>query len=340
LETKTLVDEVLAGSHQAVARLISLIEDGHAEGQSALRALHGRTGRGYTVGITGPPGAGKSTLADVLIRQWRDQGRRVAVIAIDPTSPFTGGAILGDRIRMQDHASDPGVFIRSMATRGSLGGLAPATTDVVTLLDAIGYDLILIETVGTGQAEIDVVGAADTVVIVLVSGLGDTVQTIKAGIMEIGDIFAVNKADRGDADRTVAEVKMMLGLNPHPGAWRPAVITCVATSGEGVAELAAAIAEHRRFQEEHALLEDRRRRRRRAEILRLVELRARDRALDIVAHSGRLDALADLVYQGAMDPYTAADQILGTSSQSSRSRAQFDSGVAHGDREDREDRED
>lgn len=306
----SIVDEVLSGSQAAIARLISLVEDGDPEGQAVLRTLHPRTGGGYAIGLTGPPGAGKSTLADAFIRQWRAQGQRVAVVAVDPTSPFTGGAILGDRIRMQDHAADPGVFIRSMATRGSLGGLAPATSDVVKLLDAIGYDLILIETVGTGQAEIDVVGAADTVVIVLVSGLGDTVQTIKAGIMEIGDLFAVNKADRGDADRTVAEVKMMLGLNPHPGGWRPAVIKCVATSGEGVSEVAAAIAEHRRYQEDRALLEDRRRRRRRAEILRLVELRARDRALEMVARSGRLDALADLVYQGAMDPYTAADEIL------------------------------
>lgn len=305
-----LIDKVLGGDHQATARLISLIEDGDPEGQAALRALHPRTGHGYAIGVTGPPGSGKSTLVDAFIRQWRGQGRRVAVVAVDPTSPFTGGAILGDRIRMQDHAADPGVFIRSMATRGSLGGLAPATSDVVKVLDAIGYDLICIETVGTGQAEIDVVGAADTVVIVLVSGLGDTVQTMKAGIMEIGDIFAVNKADRGDADRTVAEVKMMLGLNPDPGGWRPPVIRCVATSGAGVPELVEAIAEHHRFMEQRALLEERRRRRRRAEILRLVELRARDRALEMVARSGRLDALADLVYEGAMDPYTAADQIL------------------------------
>jgi LAO/AO transport system kinase len=313
LDTHLLIDEVLGGSHQAVARMISLIEDGASEGQAALRALHSRTGRGYTVGVTGPPGAGKSTLVDAFIRRWRRAGKRVAVVAVDPTSPFTGGAILGDRIRMQDHAADSGVFIRSMATRGSLGGLAPATSDVAKLLDAIGYDLILIETVGTGQAEIDVVGAADTVVIVLVSGLGDTVQTIKAGIMEIGDIFAVNKADRGDADRTVAEIKMMLGLSPRSG-WQPPVIRCVATTGEGVDELVHTVEEHRAFQEGHALLEDRRRRRRRAEILRLVELRARDQALDAVARSGRLDELADQVYRGVIDPYTAADQILNASS--------------------------
>lgn len=301
---------MLSGDHQAIARAISLIEDGDPEGQAILRALHARTGRGYTVGITGPPGAGKSTLADALIRHWRADGRQVAVIAVDPTSPFSGGAILGDRIRMQDHASDAGVFIRSMATRGSLGGLAPATSDVAKLLDAIGYDLILIETVGTGQAEIDVVTAADSVVIVLVSGLGDTVQTMKAGIMEIGDVFAVNKADRGDSDRTVAEVKMMLGLNPHPGGWHPPVIRSVATTGEGVAEVAAAVAEHRRYLEQHGLLEGRRRERRRAEILHLVELKARGRALEAVARSGRLDELTNQVYEGTLDPYTAADEIL------------------------------
>jgi len=308
--TRLLVDEVLSGSHQAAARTISLIEDGAPEGQAVLRSLHARTGRGYTVGITGPPGAGKSTLADALIRDWRGHGHRVAVVAVDPTSPFSGGAILGDRIRMQDHASDPGVFIRSMATRGSLGGLAPATSDVAKLLDAIGYEFILIETVGTGQAEIDVVGAADTVVIVLVSGLGDTVQTMKAGIMEIGDVFAVNKADRGDADRTAAEVKMMLGLNPQPGGWHPPVIRSVATTGEGVAEVAGAVADHRRYLEQHRLLERRRRDRRRAEILHLVELKARGRALEAVARSGRLDELADQVYAGTIDPYTAADEIL------------------------------
>ncbi len=305
-----LVDAVLAGSHQAAARVISLVEDGAPEGYELLRRLSPRTGGAYVVGITGPPGVGKSTVVDSLTTTLRRQGKTVGIVAVDPTSPFSGGAILGDRIRMQDHANDPGVFIRSMATRGSLGGLAPATTDVVKVLDAMRLEVIFIETVGTGQAEVDVVGAADTTVIVLVAGLGDTVQTIKAGIMEIGDIFAVNKADQGDADRTVGEVKMMLGLRPASNGWHPPVLTTVATTGAGVPQLLVAVEDHRRYLEAHQLLEGRRRRRRRAEILRIVELRSRERAVDAAARSGRLDELADRVYRGELDPYTAAAQIL------------------------------
>ncbi len=305
-----LVDEVLAGSHRAAARVISLVENGTPEGYALLRELHPRTGGAYVVGITGPPGAGKSTMVDALIWTLRGQGKTVGIVAIDPTSPFSGGALLGDRVRMQDHASDPGVFIRSMATRGSLGGLAPATTDVIKVLDAMRFEVILIETVGTGQAEVDVVGAADTTVLVLVAGLGDTVQSIKAGIMEIGDIYAINKADQGDADRTVSEVKMMLGLRPPTEGWHPPVLTTVATTRTGVDPLLRAVEDHRRYLETHHVLEDRRRHRRRAEILRIVELRSRDRALNAVARSGRLDDLADRVYRGELDPYTAAAQLL------------------------------
>jgi LAO/AO transport system kinase len=305
-----LVEEALAGSAPAVARLISLVEAGDPEGYVVLRELHPRTGRAYMIGVTGPPGAGKSTLVDAATRVLRRRGRTVAVVAVDPTSPFTGGALLGDRIRMQDHATDPGVFIRSMATRGNLGGLAPATTDVVKILDAIGYEIIFIETVGTGQAEVDVVGAADTVAIVLVPGMGDTVQTMKAGIMEIGEVFVVNKADHGDPDRTVAEIRMMLQLNPLHNGWQAPVVKTVATAGQGVEEALAAVDAHRHYLTANGALERRRKARRRAEIMRVVEAQARARAVALAHRSGRLEELAERVYAGEMDPYTAAEELL------------------------------
>jgi LAO/AO transport system kinase len=307
--TVTLLDDALAGSHQALGRLISLVEDGTPEGRALLARLHGRTGAAHIVGVTGAPGAGKSTLVDALIRTLRGQGRTVAVVAVDPTSPFTGGALLGDRIRMQDHAGDPGVFIRSMATRGSLGGLAPATADVVRVLDAVGYQVIFIETVGTGQAEIDVVGAADTVVIVLVPGMGDAVQTMKAGIMEIGEIFVVNKADQGDAHRTVTEVQMMLAQAARRGGWTVPVLPTVATVGEGVAAVAAAVVEHRRWLESSGVLAERRRARTRAEILRLVERRLRERVLT-AGRDGQLEMLVERVLGGGLDPDAAAEELV------------------------------
>src|SRR5256712_3385911 len=306
----TLIEEALAGSAQALARLISMVEDGGPDGHAALRAMHPRAGRAYLIGVTGPPGAGKSTLVDAWTASLRRQGRTVGIVAVDPSSPFTGGALLGAGVRMKDHATDAGVCTRSMAARGHLGGLAPATADVAKILDAIGYDVIFIETVGTGQAEVDVVGAGDTVVIVLVPGLGDAVQTMKAGLMEIGDAFVVNKADHDDPDRTVAEITMMLQLNQDRGGWRPPVVKTVATSAQGTDEALAAIEAHRAYLTANDLLERRRKERRRAEIVRVVERRARDRALDLVRDSGRLDDLAERVHRGEMDPYAAADEIL------------------------------
>jgi LAO/AO transport system kinase len=305
----TLADSVLRGSPQAVARLISLVENHPAEAIPSLRQLHPHTGRGYVVGVTGPPGSGKSTLIDALVRTVRQGGRRVGIVAVDPTSPFSGGAILGDRIRMQDHSTDPGVFVRSMATRGHLGGLAPATAAAVEVLDAYGCDLILVETVGTGQAEVDIVGTSDTVLVVTVPHLGDGIQALKAGIMEIGDVFVVNKADRGDADRTATEITTMLGLAPDRGGWRAPVVLTTATEGTGIPQVIDAIDAHRGFQETRGLLAGRRLARRRQEILRIVEERLRAR---VARRAGRerLDVLAARVAQGELDPYTAAETLL------------------------------
>ncbi len=270
-EIHALVRAVVAGSVQAVARLITLIENDGDDAASALRVLFPHTGKAHVVGVTGPPGSGKSTLVNAAIRVLRTQGRRVGVVAVDPSSPFTGGALLGDRIRMQDHSTDPEVFVRSMATRGSLGGLAPAAGEAVAVLDAWGASTIFIETVGTGQAEVDVVCAADTVVVVCAPGLGDGVQTLKAGVMEIGDVFAVNKADRPDADRTLTDLKMVLAMAPE-GGWRPPVLATVATTGQGVAEVLEAAGEHLRHQEQSGGLADRRKTRwRREAALRLLE---------------------------------------------------------------------
>jgi len=302
-----LAEAVIKGSTQAAARLISLVENHIDEAVPELRTLHAHTGRASVVGVTGPPGAGKSTLVNALVRLVRATKRRVGVVAVDPTSPFTGGAILGDRIRMQDHSTDPGVFVRSMATRGRLGGLAPATAGTVAVLDAFGCDVVFIETVGAGQGEVEVAGTADTVVLVTVPTLGDSVQTLKAGIMEIGDVFVVNKADRGDADRTATEIKMMLGLAPDHSGWHPPVLLSVATEGSGVAEVLEAVEGHGRYLVNHGLLMARRRARRRREILELVEERLLAR-LD----GDRVDALATRVARGELDPYTAADELLGS----------------------------
>lgn len=305
----TLAESVLRGSPQAVARLISLVENRPAEAIPALRQLHSHTGRGHVVGVTGPPGSGKSTVIDAVVRVVRQGGRRVGIVAVDPTSPFTGGAILADRIRMQDHSTDPGVFVRSMATRGHLGGLAPATSGAVEVLDAYGCDLILVETVGTGQAEVDIVGASDTVVVVTVPHLGDAVQTLKAGVMEIGDLFVVNKADRGEAERTAADITMMLGLASDRRGWRAPVLLTTATEGTGIPQVVEAIDRHREYQTSHGLLTERRQARRRQEILRLVDDRLRERVARRVG-VGRIDALASRVAGGELDPYTAADTLL------------------------------
>jgi LAO/AO transport system kinase len=282
-----------------------MLENRTDEALPVLRRLHAHTGRAHVIGVTGPPGAGKSSLVNALVRALRSDGRRVGVIAIDPTSPFTGGAILGDRIRMQDHSTDPGVFVRSMATRGRLGGLAPATAGTVSVLAAYGCDVIFVETVGAGQAEVDIAGAADTVVLVTVPVLGDAVQTLKAGIMEIGDIFVVNKADRAEAGKTATEIKAMLGLAPARTGWRPPVLLTVATEGRGVEEVIDAIARHRVCLLDDGTLIRRRQARHRREIIEIVQDRLLARA-----GNDRLDQLALSVARGELDPYSAADTLI------------------------------
>jgi LAO/AO transport system kinase len=304
----SLTDRILAGDPRAIARAISLIEDESPDAARIVGAIYPRSGRAYLVGITGSPGAGKSTLVDRLTAEWRKRGKTVGIVCVDPTSPYSGGAILGDRVRMQAHAEDAGVFIRSMATRGHLGGLAQTTAEAAIVLDAAGFDVVIIETVGVGQDEVDIVRTADVSVVTLVPGTGDEMQALKAGIMEIADIFVVNKADREGADRTAASVEAMLSLEDFKdGRWRPPVLRTVATTGAGVAELVTSI-EHFRAQTDAAV----ERRRTRAE-WRLRELLGRgflqhlERA---VLEPGELDRLLDRVTAREIDPYAAAEGVV------------------------------
>ncbi len=256
-----LVEKVRKGDVSAMARAMSLVENEMPQAREIMDRLYPRTGRAYRVGVTGPPGAGKSTLTSQLTRRFRRQGKTVGIVAVDPTSPFTGGAVLGDRIRMAEFATDPGVFIRSMASRGSMGGLARRTQEVADILDAAGKDVILFETVGVGQTELDIAEAADTTVVVLVPESGDAIQTMKAGLMEIADIFVVNKADREGADRIKMELELMLQLRPDAegAGWRPPIQLTVASRGEGVDELLGKIEQHGRFLRRNGLIEARRR---------------------------------------------------------------------------------
>jgi LAO/AO transport system kinase len=305
-----LVAGVLGGEVRALARAITLVEDGRPEAREVLAGVFARGGRALIVGVTGPPGAGKSTLVDRLTARLRAQGRTVGVIAVDPTSPFSGGAILGDRIRMQAHATDPGVFIRSMATRGHLGGLALATGHAVALLSAAGKDVVLVETVGVGQDEVEIAAAADVTVVVLVPGLGDEVQALKAGIMEIADVFAVNKADRDGADRLVAEIRAMLSLATHEGRL-PAIVKTVATADEGIDDLLQAVEEFRARAESSGLLE----RRRRALLARQLEDVLHDRLMRRlrarVLTPEETARIVDRMAAREVDPFSAADEVLG-----------------------------
>jgi len=305
----SLSARVLDGDPRALARAISLIEDETAAGAELVRQIFPRTGRAYLVGVTGAPGSGKSTLVDRLTAEIRTRAQTVGVVAVDPTSPFSGGAILGDRVRMQAHAGDAGVFIRSMATRGHLGGLARATSEVALVLDAAGKDIVIIETVGVGQDEIDIVRTADVSVVTLVPGAGDEVQALKAGIMEIADVFVVNKADREGADRTVASIEANLSLQTFaPAEWRPPIVKTEATTGRGVPDLLDAIDRFRA----HTAAAQGKRRRARAEY-RLRELLAQ-RFLqhveaDVLA-DGEFGRILDRIAAREIDPYTAVDDII------------------------------
>lgn len=301
-----LVDRILTGDRRAVARAISMVEDG-AVGLPELSAgLFAHTGRAWTIGLTGSPGVGKSTLAGRLVRAARASERSAAVLAIDPTSPFTGGALLGDRLRMQDHATDPGVFIRSMATRGHLGGMALAAPEAVRVLDASGKDVVIVETVGVGQAEVDVAAATDTTVVVVSPGWGDAIQVAKAGILEIADVFVVNKADRDGVEASARDLQQMLRLGPELD-WTPPVVTTVATTGDGIDALWDAIAAHRRHLQDTGGLAQARRARlvREVESLTLEELRGRVHVL--LEDDPRL---ADDLLERRIDPYRAAGVLM------------------------------
>jgi LAO/AO transport system kinase len=304
------VERLRNGDPRALARAISTVEDRRPASSELLKSLFPHTGRARILGLTGSPGAGKSTLVDQLAKHYRKQNQSIGIIAVDPTSPYTGGAILGDRIRMQDHFADSGIYIRSMATRGSLGGLARATADVTTVLDASGRDLIMIETVGVGQDEVDVVRLADITVVILVPGMGDDVQTIKAGIMEIADIFVINKSDREGAERVEREIRAMQALASRNDNWTPPIVKTVASEGQGIAELAQAIGQYESYLKKENLLKKRNIQNWRE---RLVEM-LRDALLDKArAHmpDGELKRYAEEVAEHKRDPYTLVEEIVG-----------------------------
>ena len=308
MDVARVVEGVLAGERRAVARAISMVEDGADGLPDLIAGLYPKTGTAYTVGLTGSPGVGKSSLAAELVTAARSRDRTVAVLAVDPTSPFTGGALLGDRLRMQSHATDPGVFIRSMATRGHLGGLALAAPEAVRVLDAGGADLVIVETVGVGQAEVEVATAADTTLVTVAPGWGDAVQASKAGILEIADVFVVNKADRPGADDATRDLEVMLRMGPELD-WTPPVVRTSTQAHEGIDDLWEAIEAHRKHLESTGELERRRRSRLLHEVEDMVSVRLRARAAELL-EQGALESVTDDLVARRVDPYRAADILL------------------------------
>ncbi|OLB76635.1 MAG: transporter [Actinobacteria bacterium 13_2_20CM_2_71_6] len=309
-DVPTLVEAARGGDPRAVARMISLVENDDPALPELAAALAPYTGTAQVIGLTGSPGVGKSTTTNEVVRALRARGQRVGVLAVDPSSPYTGGAILGDRVRMQDHATDSGVYIRSMSSRGHLGGLAVATPQAVRVLEGAGCDVVLVETVGVGQAEVEVASLADTTLVLLAPGMGDAIQAVKAGILEVADIFVVNKADRDGAGATYRDIQGMLGLASRgPGEWRPPVVRAVAAKGEGIDDVLAAIDKHRSWLVEHDELRRRREARAAAEVeaIALATLRAR---MGSLREGTALPALAAAVASGSLDPYAAAGQLL------------------------------
>lgn len=321
----SFLDRIIKGDTSAVARAISKVEDSSAHASELMKQIFSRTGRALIVGITGSPGAGKSSLVDKLAAFYRKQGERVGIIAVDPSSPFSGGAILGDRIRMQTLALDKGVFIRSMATRGNLGGLARASVEAVAILDAAGYDKIIVETVGVGQDEIEIAKTADVCVVVLVPGMGDDVQTLKAGIMEIGDVLVINKADREGVLRTEKELQALLTLSARTDEWQPPIVKTVAIESKGIAELAGAIEQTREFQKQTPASTDRKRAVARWRILELLREQLVAETLGVDGASNKLERLASEVATKQRDPYSAVEELMKARSQESEVRSQKDS---------------
>ncbi|MCK4902350.1 MAG: methylmalonyl Co-A mutase-associated GTPase MeaB [Thermoplasmatales archaeon] len=302
---------VLNGDPRSIARLITLTENNDPIAAKAMKIIHPKTGNAHVIGITGVMGSGKSTLIYELTREYRKKGLKVGIIAIDPTSPFSGGALLGDRIRMMELATDDGVFIRSMGTRGMLGGLTSAVYDVVEILDASGKDVVIVETVGVGQAEVDVVKIADTTLVVLVPGLGDAIQTIKAGIMEIADIYVVNKADRSGVEQTVAEIESLIDISCSEMDRKTPVLTTVAKENKGIVELVKEIEDHKNYLNKTKMLDVQRRKRYEAELVEIIRKRLMNFIFDESTFKGKVEDLIDQIGKKEVDPYTAADEILG-----------------------------